>query len=117
MKLNGHANIQGFLGVGAENEKPLFPTYTVFSNRNKKLTSRGRSEPETSLNCTNRHTMYRKIISSGANDQSVQAFVSHDTQFICMKIKSIYNHKIALAMHRGTGPGPIWSMGMLEQPS
>ena len=53
-----------------------------FTSRNKKLASRGRSEPETSLNCTNRNTMSCKIIWC----QSVQALVCHDTQFICYSL-------------------------------
>ena len=53
-----------------------------FTSRNKKLASRGRSEPETSLNCTNRNAMSCKI----SWCQSVQALVCHDTQFICYSL-------------------------------
>ena len=52
------------------------------TSRNKKLASRGRSEPEKSLNCTNRNAMSCKIIWC----QSVQALVCHDTQFICYSL-------------------------------
>ena len=64
-----------------------------FTSRNKKLASRGKSEPETSLNCTNRNAMSCQIIWC----QSVQELVCHDTQFICYSLWE--NEPVQLFFH------------------